>query len=143
MGGLLGVLLTDFVQFIIAMTGSIAAAYFAVNHPKVGGLTNLLSNPNVADKLSFLPDFSNTEMFIVVLIIPFAIQWWSVWYPGSEPGGGGYIAQRMLAAKDEKNAVGATLFFNASHYAIRPWPWILVALSSLVVFPNIGIFLVK
>jgi solute:Na+ symporter, SSS family len=137
LGGLLGVLLTDFVQFIIAMIGSIAAAYYAVNHPKVGGLSNLLSNPNVTNKLSFLPDFHNTEMVIVVLIIPFAVQWWSVWYPGSEPGGGGYIAQRMLAAKNEKNAAGATLLFNASHYALRPWPWILVALASLVVFPDL------
>jgi Na+/proline symporter len=137
MGGLLGVLLTDFVQFIIAMIGAIAAAYFAVLHPKVGSLSNLLSHPNVADRISFLPDFNNTELVIVVLIIPFAVQWWSVWYPGSEPGGGGYIAQRMLAAKDEKNAVGATLLFNAAHYALRPWPWIIVALASLIVFPDL------
>ena len=137
LGGLLGVLMTDFVQFIIAMIGSIAAAFYAVNHPKVGGLANLLSNPNVVDKLSFLPDFNNTEMVIIVLIIPFAVQWWSVWYPGSEPGGGGYIAQRMLAAKDEKNSAGAALLFNASHYALRPWPWILVALASIVVFPDL------
>lgn len=138
LGGLLGVLLTDFVQFIIAMTGSIAAAYYAVNHSSVGGLSNLLSNPGVADKLSILPDFSNSEHVLLVLIIPFAVQWWSVWYPGAEPGGGGYIAQRMLAAKDEKNAVGATFFFNAAHYALRPWPWILVALASLIVFPDLN-----
>jgi solute:Na+ symporter, SSS family len=138
LGGLLGVLLTDFIQFIIAMTGSIAAAYFAVNHAEVGGLSNLLSHPNVSDKISILPDFNNTEMVLVVLIIPFAVQWWSVWYPGAEPGGGGYIAQRMFAAKDEKNAVNATFFFNAAHYAIRPWPWILVALASLVVFPDLN-----
>ncbi len=137
LGGLLGVILTDFIQFIIAMIGSIAAAYFAVNHSEVGGLSNLLSHPNVTGKLSILPDFNNSEMVIVVLIIPFAVQWWSVWYPGAEPGGGGYIAQRMLAAKNEKNAVGATFFFNAAHYALRPWPWILVALASLVVFPDI------
>ena len=137
LGGLLGVLMTDFVQFIIAMIGSIAAAFYAVNHPKVGGLANLLSNPKVISKLSFLPDFNNTEMVIIVLIIPFAVQWWSVWYPGSEPGGGGYIAQRMLAAKNEKNAAGAALLFNASHYSLRPWPWILVALASIVVFPDL------
>lgn len=136
-GGLLGVLLTDFVQFIIAMLGAIAAAYFAVNHPKVGGLSKLLSHPDVASHLSFLPDFNNTELVIVVFIIPFAVQWWSVWYPGAEPGGGGFIAQRMFAAKDEKNAVGATLLFNVSHYAVRPWPWILVALASIVVFPTL------
>jgi solute:Na+ symporter, SSS family len=137
LGGLLGVLLTDFIQFIIAMIGSLAAAYVAVNHTQIGGLSNLLSHPNVAGKLSILPDFNNTEMVIIVLIIPFAVQWWSVWYPGAEPGGGGYIAQRMLAAKNEKNAVGATLFFNAAHYALRPWPWIVVALASLIVFPDL------
>lgn len=136
-GGLLGVLLTDFVQFIIAMIGSVAAAYFAVNHSAVGGITNLFSHSAVTEKMSLLPDFNNTEMVIVVLIIPFAVQWWSVWYPGAEPGGGGYIAQRMLAAKDEKNAVAATFFFNAAHYALRPWPWILVALSSIIVFPDL------
>ncbi len=137
MGGLLGVLLTDFIQFIIAMTGSIAAAYVALQHPQVGGLQKLLSHPDVASKLSFLPDFTNPELVIIVLIIPFAVQWWSVWYPGSEPGGGGFIAQRMFAAKDEKHAVGATLFFNAAHYAVRPWPWIIVALASIIVFPDI------
>lgn len=137
MGGLLGVLLTDFIQFIIAMIGAIAAAVVALQHPSVGGLHNLLSNPAVASKLSFLPDFSNPDLVIVVLIIPFAVQWWSVWYPGSEPGGGGFIVQRMFAAKDEKNAIGATLFFNAAHYAVRPWPWIIVALASIIVFPDL------
>jgi len=73
----------------------------------------------------------------MVFIIPIAIQWWSVWYPGAEPGGGGYIAQRMLAAKDEKHAMGATLFFNFAHYALRPWPWIIVALCSILVFPTL------
>lgn len=137
MGGLLGVLLTDFIQFIIAMIGSVIAAVIAVNLPQVGGLQKLLSNPNITDKLSILPDFNNSELVIIVLIIPFAVQWWSVWYPGAEPGGGGYIAQRMLAAKNEKHAIGATLFFNIAHYAVRPWPWILVALASIVVFPDI------
>lgn len=137
MGGLLGVLLTDFIQFIIAMIGSVIAAVVAVNLPQVGGLQKLLSNPNITDKLSILPDFNNSELVIIVLIIPFAVQWWSVWYPGAEPGGGGYIAQRMLAAKNEKHAIGATLFFNIAHYAVRPWPWILVALASIVVFPDI------
>jgi SSS family solute:Na+ symporter len=137
LGGLLGVLLTDFIQFIIAMTGSIAAAIVAVQHPHIGGLQNLLTHPDVVSKLSFFPDFNNTENLIVVLIIPIAVQWWSVWYPGSEPGGGGFVAQRMFAAKDKKNAIGATLFFNAAHYAIRPWPWIIVALASIIVFPDI------
>lgn len=137
MGGLLGVLLTDFIQFIIAMVGSIAAAIVALQHPQIGSLHNLLTHPAVVSKLSFLPDFTNSEAVIIILIIPFAVQWWSVWYPGSEPGGGGFVAQRMFAAKDAKNAIGATLFFNAAHYAIRPWPWIIVALASLIVFPDI------
>ena len=137
LGGLRGVLITDFIQFIIAMVGAIYAAVIVVNLPEVGGLANLLSHPNVQGKISILPDFSDTNLLIMVFIIPIAVQWWSVWYPGAEPGGGGYIAQRMLAAKDEKNAMGATLFFNLAHYALRPWPWILVALASLVLFPNL------
>ena len=137
LGGLLGVLLTDFVLFILSMFGAIAAAYVSVNLPEVGGLSNLMSHPSIVNKLSFFPDFSNWEFAIIVFIIPITVQWWSLWYPGSEPGGGGYIAQRMLAAKNEKHAMGATLFFNFAHYALRPWPWILVALSSLVVFPNL------
>lgn len=136
-GGFRGVIYTDFVLFIIAMIGAITAAYYAVNLPQVGGLTNLMSNEVVISKLSILPDFSNTELVITILIIPLAVQWWSTWYPGAEPGGGGYIAQRMLAAKNERHAIGATFFFNILHYALRPWPWILVALASLVVFPDI------
>jgi len=137
LGGLKGVLLTDFVQFIIAMIGSIWATIYIVGLPEIGGLDTLLSAPNVTGKLSILPDFSNTEMVITLFIIPFAVQWWSTWYPGAEPGGGGYIAQRMLAAKDEKNATWATLFFNVAHYALRPWPWIIVGLASLIVFPSL------
>lgn len=137
LGGFLGVLLTDFVLFIAALIGSIIAAYVAVNLPQIGGLAKLLSDPNVADKLSLLPNFNNYETALIVFIIPLTVQWWSVWYPGSEPGGGGYIAQRMLAAKNEKHAMGATLFFNFAHYAIRPWPWIIVALSSIIAFPTL------
>ncbi len=136
-GGFKGVVYTDFLLFIVAMIGAIAAAYYAVNLPEVGGLTKLLENEQVVSKISILPDFSNTELIMSLLIIPLAVQWWSAWYPGAEPGGGGYIAQRMLAAKDEKNAIGATFFFNIMHYAIRPWPWILVALASIVVFPTL------
>ncbi|WP_299228181.1 sodium:solute symporter family protein [uncultured Psychroserpens sp.] len=136
-GGLKGVLITDFIQFIIAMIGSIWATIYIVNLPEIGGTTNLLSHINVSDKLALLPDFYNNEALITVLIIPLAVQWWSTWYPGAEPGGGGYIAQRMLAAKNEKHATWATLFFNVAHYAIRPWPWIIVGLASLVVFPNL------
>ena len=119
------------------MIGTIAAAVYLINLPEVGGLSNMLSNEAVIGKLSLLPDFSDTDLIFTILVIPLAVQWWSVWYPGAEPGGGGYIAQRMLAAKDEKNAMGATLLFNAAHYALRPWPWILIALASLIVFPSI------
>lgn len=137
LGGLKGVLITDFIQFIIAMVGSIWATIYIVNLPEVGGLSTLLAHENVIGKLNILPDFSNSEALITLFIIPFAVQWWSTWYPGAEPGGGGYIAQRMLAAKDEKNATWATLFFNFAHYALRPWPWIVVGLASLIIFPNL------
>ena len=136
-GGLKGVLLTDFVQFLIAMVGSIWATVYIVNMPEIGGLNKLLSTPSVAEKMNMLPDFSNPELLIPLLIVPLAVQWWSVWYPGAEPGGGGYIAQRMLAAKDEKHATWATLFFNFAHYALRPWPWIIIGLASIVIYPNI------
>ncbi|MDT7832957.1 sodium:solute symporter family protein [Flavobacteriaceae bacterium S356] len=137
LGGLKGVLITDFVQFIIAMVGSIWATIYIVNLPEIGGIDALLTHENVIGQLSMLPDFSNKEALITLFIIPFAVQWWSTWYPGAEPGGGGYIAQRMLAAKDEKNATWATLFFNFAHYALRPWPWIIVGLASLVIFPSL------
>lgn len=137
LGGLKGVLLTDFVQFLIAMIGSVWATVYIINLPEINGLSNLLSHPNVSSKLAMFPDFSNTEALITLFIIPFAVQWWSTWYPGAEPGGGGYIAQRMLAAKDEKNATWATLFFNFAHYALRPWPWIIVGLASLIIFPSL------
>lgn len=136
-GGFSAVLWADFVLFIIAMAGSIAAAIVAVNLPEVGGLSALFANQEVAEKLSFFPDFSNPGAVITVLTIPLCVQWWSAWYPGAEPGGGSYTAQRMLAAKTPAHAVGATFFFNVCHYAVRPWPWILVALASLVVYPNL------
>jgi Na+/proline symporter len=138
LGGLKGVLLTDFFQFFVAIAGSFGAAYFILDMPEIGGLSNLLAHENVADKLDFMPDFSDPNMYIPLFIMPIAIQWWATWYPGAEPGGGGYIAQRMLSAKDEKNAIGATLFFNIAHYALRPWPWIIVALGSLIIYPNIS-----
>lgn len=137
-GGLRGVIFTDFLQFIVAMVGSIWAAWYVVNLPEVGGLNQLLTHENVVGKLNFIPDFNDTSTLLTLLIIPLAVQWWSVWYPGAEPGGGGYIAQRMLSAKDEKNAIGATLLFNIAHYAIRPWPWILIALASLILYPNLS-----
>ena len=137
MGGLRGVILTDFVQFSFAMIGAIWAAVVVVNLPEVGGLDALLQNADVAERLSLVPAFDNPEVYVPLFVVPIAVQWWSVWYPGAEPGGGGYVAQRMLAAKNEDHAVGATLLFNVFHYALRPWPWILIALASLVVFPDL------
>lgn len=142
-GGFRAVVLTDCLLFVVAMGGAIAAAYFALAHPEVGGLANLLSHEQVVDKLSFAPAFNWSDdaardALVTVFVIPLAVQWWNVWYPGAEPGGGGYLAQRMLAAKNENHAVGAVMLFNAAHYALRPWPWILVALASLVVYPEVA-----
>ena len=134
--GLWGVLVTDFLQFGIAMTGSVAAAVYAVKQPQVGGLAQLFARTDVKT-LAFLPDFGNWSNALAVMIIPLTIQWWSVWYPGAEPGGGSYIAQRMLAAKSEKDALGGTLLFNFAHYALRPWPWVIVGLASMLVFPTL------
>lgn len=138
LGGLKAVIITDFIQFIIAMIGSIWACIYLINLPEVGGLSNLLANEHVTDKLHLLPDFSKPDVWIPVLLVPIAVQWWASYYPGSEPGGGGYIAQRMFSAKNERHAIGATFLFNAAHYALRPWPWILIALASLVVFPELS-----
>ena len=138
LGGLKGVLLTDFFQFFIAMIGSFGAAYYVLDLPEIGSLNGLLTHEVVSTKLDFVPDFTDPNVYIPIFILPIAIQWWATWYPGAEPGGGGYIAQRMLSAKDEKNAIGATLFFNIAHYALRPWPWIIVALGSIVIFPAIS-----
>lgn len=134
-GGLKGVVLTDFIQFILAIIGAIWAAYVVLDMPQINGIEGLLSHVSVQERMSVLPDFSDPSQWIPLLLIPLAVQWWSVWYPGSEPGGGGYIAQRMLSAKNENNAVAATLLFNVAHYALRPWPWILIGLASLVIFP--------
>ncbi len=138
LGGFKGVVYTDFILFFVAMSGAIGAAYYLVNIPEVGGIHALMEHEAVASKLNILPDFSNKKVLVTLFIIPLAVQWWSSWYPGAEPGGGGYIAQRMLAAKNENHAIGATFFFNIMHYALRPWPWILVALASLVVYPDIA-----
>ena len=138
LGGLRGVLITDFLLFVISMGGAIAAAVYLLNLDCVGGLSALLEHEAVRTKLSMFPDWSNPDMVVSVFVIPLAVQWWSVWYPGSEPGGGGYIAQRMLAAKNELHATGATLLFNVAHYAVRPWPWILVAFCSIIVFPDLA-----
>ena len=137
-GGFRGVVYTDFILFFTAMAGSIGAAVYLVNLPEVGGVSSIISNESISDKISMFPDLSDKETLWTLLIIPFAVQWWSSWYPGAEPGGGGYIAQRMLAAKNENHALGATLFFNVMHYALRPWPWIIVALASLIVYPDLA-----
>ncbi len=136
LAGLWGVLVADLVQFAIAMVGVFAAAKFAVGAPQVGGLAGLVEKLDPAT-LAFFPDPGNGAVFVSVLVVPLAVQWWAVWYPGAEPGGGSYIAQRMLAARDEDHALKAVLWFNAAHYALRPWPWILVALASLLVFPEL------
>lgn len=135
--GLSGVVATDLILFVIAMIGSVAAAFYAINHADVGGLEALVSNPDIQPMLGLMPDFTDWGAALGVFIIPIAVQWWSAWYPGAEPGGGGYVAQRMLAAKNEKEAMKATLWFNIAHYGLRPWPWILVALASLLVYPEL------
>ena len=134
--GLWGVLVTDFIQFGIAMAGSFAAAWYALKQPEVGGLSGLVSRIDPAT-LALLPDFGDWNLALAVFVIPLTIQWWSVWYPGAEPGGGSYIAQRMLAARSERDALAGTLLFNVAHYALRSWPWIIVALASILVYPSL------
>jgi solute:Na+ symporter, SSS family len=134
--GLWGVLVTDSIQFAITMTGTFAVAWFALDQPEVGGLSGLIAKVP-AQSLALLPDFGNWTVAAAVFVIPLTVQWWSVWYPGAEPGGGSYIAQRMLASKTEKDAVVGTLLFNVMHYALRPWPWIITALASTVIYPQL------
>jgi len=138
LGGLKAVIITDFVQFTLAMIGSIWGMLYILGLPEIGGLSNLIDHANVSDKLALIPDMSDPNIWVPVLLVPLAVQWWASYYPGAEPGGGGYIAQRMFSAKDESNAVGATFLFNVAHYALRPWPWILIALASLIVFPELS-----
>jgi Na+/proline symporter len=139
LGGLTGSMWADFYQFAVAMTGAIFAAVYAVNSGMAEGgttLAQLFAHSAVAPKLSMLqPSTHDFSTLMTVLILPLAVQWWNVWYPGAEPGGGGFVVQRMLSARNENHAIGGTLLFNVLHYAVRPWPWILVALASLVVFP--------
>ncbi|MDH4073188.1 MAG: Na+:solute symporter, partial [Gammaproteobacteria bacterium] len=135
--GFIGVVITDLVLFVIAMAGAITAAWFALDHPMVGGLEGLKSHPAVSGNIGVFPDFGDASTWIPLFLVPLAVQWWAAWYPGSEPGGGGYVAQRMLAARNESHAVRAVAFFNLAHYALRPWPWIIVALASLIVYPDL------
>ena len=143
--GLWGVLVIDMIQFFIKMSAVIAAAYFALQLPQVGGLDGLISKlsavkgPGGINYLDMMPDFTNRwDIAVAIFVMPIAVQWWAVWYPGAEPGGGSFIAQRMLASKSEKDSLGGVLFFNLAHYVLRPWPWILVGLCSLIVFPEIS-----
>jgi Na+/proline symporter len=138
LGGLKAVIITDFVQFTLAMIGSMWGMFYILGLPEIGGLSSLITHENVADKLSLIPDLSDPNVWVPVLLVPLSVQWWASYYPGAEPGGGGYIAQRMFSAKDESNAVGAAFLFNVAHYALRPWPWILIALASLIVFPELS-----
>ena len=138
LGGLKAIIITDLLQFILAMIGSIWATIYILGMDEIGGLSKLISHPETLDKLSLLPDMSNPDVWVPILLVPLAVQWWASYYPGAEPGGGGYIAQRMFSAKNEKHAMGATFLFNIAHYAIRPWPWILIALSSLIIFPELN-----
>ncbi len=137
LSGLWGVVITDLLQFAMAMVGAFAAGHFSLAHADVGGLAGLVEKLDPAT-LNFFPSLGNTELLVGVLVIPLAVQWWAVWYPGAEPGGGAYVAQRMFAAKNERHSMLSTLWFNVAHYALRPWPWILVALCSMVVFPQLS-----
>ena len=138
--GLWGVMVTDMIQFTITITSAFAAAYFAVKLPAVGGLAGLFGHVSAAHPhwLNILPDFRDWKTALAIFVIPLTVQWWSVWYPGSEPGGGSYVAQRMLAARTERDSVFGTMLFQAAHYALRPWPWIVVALASMIVYPTLG-----
>ena len=164
--GLWGVLVIDMIQFFIKMTAVIAAAYFSlkevarrtgITDSALGGLQHLVNTlgsqqvkftdggqPVVSaidgtgqPILNILPNFAMWDLALAIFIMPLAVGWWANWYPGAEPGGGSYIAQRMLASKTEKDSLGGTLFFNLAHYVLRPWPWIITALCSIIVFPEL------
>jgi len=144
LSGLWGVTITDAFQFTIAMAGSILLAIFALNSPEVGGIAGLKAKlPEWAFQM--VPTMGNSsssigifKLSLLSFIAYLGVQWWASWYPGAEPGGGGYIAQRIMSARNEQHSLFATLWFNVAHYALRPWPWILVALSSLVMFPELS-----
>ncbi len=142
LSGLWGVLVTDLFQFVIKMGMVIVLAVYAVN--AVGGIDAMKTKLATVDAtrsggsvLNFVPDLHSAWMPLITFFVYISMNWWATWYPGAEPGGGGYIAQRMFCAKDEKNSLLATLWFNVAHYAVRPWPWILVALTSLILFPGL------
>ncbi|MBQ3290131.1 MAG: Na+:solute symporter [Kiritimatiellae bacterium] len=137
LSGIRGTIYTDFFLFTVVMIGAFAVMVYGVNHPAVGGWSAMMSNPAVLEKTRFMPDFTNVDTAVAVFVIPVAVQWWNVWYPGSEPGGGGYIVQRVLTAKSPDHALGGTLFFNLLNYALRPWPWFIAAFASILIFPDL------
>lgn len=137
-GGIRGIVYTDFFLFLLIMTGAVAAMVYALGLPEVGGLARLISHPQVASKISVFPDFSDYDTVAVMFVIPLAVQWWNVWKAGSEPGGGGYIVQRMITAKSENHALAGTLFFNVLNWVVRPWPWYVVGFASILVFPDLA-----
>ena len=137
LSGIRGTIYTDFFLFTVVMIGAFAVMVYGVNHPAVGGWSAMMSNPAVQEKTRFLPDFTDVDTAVAVFVIPVAVQWWNVWYPGSEPGGGGYIVQRVLTAKSPDHALGGTLFFNLLNYALRPWPWFIAAFASILIFPDL------
>ena len=138
LGGLRGAIYTDFFLFAVIMVGALAGLHYALAHPAVGGFAKMMSHPAVQSHLSFFPSLETPDVFVAVFVIPVAIQWWNVWYPGSEPGGGGYIVQRMLSARSENHCVAGAILYQVLNYAIRPWPWYLTAFASLIVFPDLA-----
>ena len=148
LSGLWGVLVTDLFQFVIKMGMVIVLAVYAVR--AVGGIEAMkqklllldaargTNGTNQGSVLSFVPDLHSAWMPLIAFLVYISLNWWATWYPGAEPGGGGYVAQRMLCARDERHSLLATLWFNVAHYAVRPWPWILVALASLILFPGLA-----
>jgi len=139
-----GVAITDTMQFVVAMTGTIVLAFLVVNSEEVGGIAGLKTKLPEGT-LDFLPrlgadaDYGNTLVLSLGSFLAFiGVQWWASWYPGAEPGGGGYVAQRMMSTRSEKDAVYATLLFQVAHYCLRPWPWILVGLSCIILYPDLS-----
>ena len=137
-GGIRGVIWTDFFLFLVIMAGAVAAMVYGLRLPEVGGMAGLVAHPETAKRLSLLPDFSSWDTLLVMFVLPLAVQWWNVWKAGSEPGGGGYIVQRMLTARSATHALGGTLFFNVLNWVIRPWPWYIVGLCSVLVYPDLA-----
>ena len=139
LSGLWGVLVTDLFQFVIKMGMVIVLAVFAVQ--AVGGIDSMktqLVSSGRGEALDMIPDLNSAWMPMITFLVYISLNWWATWYPGAEPGGGGYVAQRMFSAKDERHSLLATLWFNIAHYAIRPWPWILVGLASVILYPGLA-----